>query len=160
MSTTQRVTALLGILTGVGILLAVAVVFPDDGPDSTSLMHGLGLGAIVAAAPAGALTSRASGSDMIALSGGMTIAGSATTLGGNFGGLVMAVAGFGLLLAGVSYTSSVTWRLFGPTLTYGIVLAIGMYAGLAPGLGTIISLILAIVVATGPRWIPTQTGAV
>jgi hypothetical protein len=160
MSTTSRVTAFLGILAGVGILLAVAVVFPDEGPDSTSLMHGLGLGAIVAAAPAGAQASRGSGSSIIALGGGMTLAGAATTPGGNFIGLVMTVAGFALLLAGAPHTSKVTWRLFGLTLTFGIVLAIGMYAGLAPGPGTIIPLLLAIVVATSPRWIPTQDAAV
>ena len=130
MSPTQRFMAFFGILAGLGILLAVAVVLPDEGTDLNSMMEGLGLGAIVAAAPVGALASRASGSDIIALGGGMTLAGAATTPGGNFSGVVMAVAGFGLLFAGASHTSNVTWRLFRSTLTYGIVLALGMYVGL------------------------------
>jgi hypothetical protein len=155
MSPTQRVTAFLGIVVGLGLFVVVAVVSPDEGPDPTSLMQGLGLGVIVAAAPVAALASGGSASNIIALGGGMTIAGAATTPGGNFSGLVMAIAGFGLLFAGVSHTSNVTWRLFVSTLTYGIVLAIGMYAGLAPGLGTIISLILAIAVAISPKWIPS-----
>jgi hypothetical protein len=159
MSPTQRVTAFLGIVAGLSLLVVVAWIAPDHGPDPTSFMEGFGLGAIVAAAPVAALASRGPASNIIALGGGMTIAGAATTPGGNFSGLVMAIAGFGLLFACVSHTSNVTWRLFGSTLACGIVLTIGMYAGLAPGLGTIISFILATAVATSPRWLPTQGAA-
>lgn len=157
MRPTQRVTAFLGIIAGIGLFVVIAGIWPDDGLDQTSFLQGLGLGAIVAAAPVGALVSRGAASSIVALGGGMTIGGAATTPGGNWTGMVMAVTGFGLLFAGASYTSNATWRLFGSTLIYAVVLAIGMYAGLAPGLGTFISLILATAVATSPRWVPTQS---
>lgn len=133
--------------------MVVAFVAPDDGPDPTSLATGFALAGIVAAAPIAVLLSDSTSSRITALGGGMTIAGAATTPGGNLIGLVMAVAGFGLLLAGASGVSELRWRLVGAMFGYAIILAIGIFAGLSAGIGTVISLMLATAVATSPRWI-------
>jgi hypothetical protein len=149
--------AFLGLLAGLGLFVVLAVVSPDNGPGLTSLAQGLGVGAMVVAAPIAVLMSDRIPSTIVALGGGMTIAGAATTPGGNVAGLVMAVGGFALLFTGASARSPLDWRLVGSTVGYAIVLVIGTYAGLAPGLGTFISLILATAVATSPRWVPTQS---
>jgi hypothetical protein len=154
MSVAQRVSAYLGIFASIGLFVVVALVSPNEGVHPDSLMQGIGLLAIMAAAPIGALASKGSTSSVAALGGGMSIAGFATTPGGNGIGLVMAVVGTALPFADVSDRFQVTWRIFGSTLMYGIELAIGMYAALASGFGTTISLILAIIVIASSRWIP------
>lgn len=147
----ERAASFLGLFVAVLLFLAIAVVFPEDGPDSTSIAQGLALGAIVAAGPVASLVSRLRPSSLAALAGGMTIAGVATTPGGNLSGLVMAIAGL-LLLAGVTTRGVV--GLIGPMVGYAVSLVIGIYAALAGGVGTVIALSIALAVATSPRWLP------
>lgn len=154
MSSAIRATTFLGIVTGIAVFVVIAAIAPDEGPDPTALAQGLGMGAIVAAAPTGALMSGGTPRMVVSLGGAMTVAGMATTPGGNLAGLVMAVAGLPLLLAGASRGPFLTWGIVGSILGFGVVLAIGMYAGLAAGLGTVLALTLSIGVASSPLWLP------
>ena len=150
MSPVASALALLGLLAGVGLFVFVAGLAPDDGADSTSIAQGLALGAVVAAGPVAALTAGRRPSSVVALAGGMTIAGAATTPGGNLAGLVMALAGL-VLLAGVPARPDLTWGLTVTTLGYTITLMIGMYAALSVGVGTAIALAIALAVACSLR---------
>jgi len=148
-----RTPALLGLLAGVALFVFVAGLAPDDGADSRSIAQGLALGAVVAAGPVAAWTARRRSSSVVALAGGMAIAGAATTPGGNWPGLVMAVSGL-FLLAGMRGRPDLTWGLTAMTLGYTLTLVIGMYAALSAGVGTAIALAIALAVATTTKWWP------
>lgn len=154
MSPVARATALLGLLAGVALFAFVAGPAQDDGPD---FAQGLALGAVVAAGPVAALTAGRRPSRVVALAGGMTIAGAATTPGGNLAGLVMAVVGL-VLLVGMPARPDLTWGLTATTLGYALTLVIGMYAALSVGVGTAIALAIALAVATTTKWWPESAG--
>ena len=153
MSPAARATALIGLLTGVALFAFLAGLAPDDGPDSRSIAQGLALGAVVAAGPVAALTAGRRASSVVALAGGMTIAGAATTPGGNWAGLVMAVVGL-VLLVGMRARPDLTWGLIATTLGYALTFVIGMYMALSVGVGTAIALAIAVAVATTTKWWP------
>lgn len=153
MSPVARATALIGLLAGVALFVFVAGQAPDDGPNSRSIAQGLALGALVAAGPVAALTAGRRSSNVVALAGGMTIAGAVTTPGGNWAGLVMALVGL-VLLAGVPARPDLTWGLTATTLGYALTFVIGMYAALSVGVGTAIALAIALAVATTTKWWP------
>jgi hypothetical protein len=148
--------ALFGLLAGLALVVVIVVTAADNGPTLTSWAQGLGIGAVVAAGPVGVLVSDGAPSTIVALGGGMTLAGAATTPGGFLMGLPMAVVGVALMFTGLSVRSPLDWRLVGSTVGYAIVLVIGIYAGLAAGIGTATAVTLAVIVAISPKWIGAQ----
>lgn len=137
---------------GVALFVLIAFIAGDDGTAVTWILGGLAIGATVAAAPVGALLSDGTPSTIVALGGGMTVAGAATTPGGNFAGLVMVIAGLALLLTGAVASPAFTWKLVGSVVVYAIALTIGMFAGFVVGPGTVVALVISAGVATSPRW--------
>jgi hypothetical protein len=77
------------VLIAVGVFLAVAVMASDDGLTSTSLRQGIVLAVVLAAAPIAALARGTDSASLVALGGGMIVAGAATSQGGNLLGPVM-----------------------------------------------------------------------
>jgi hypothetical protein len=141
------------VLIAAGVFVVVAIVAPDGGPTGISLRQGLVLALVFAAAPIAALARGTSSASLLALGGGMMVAGVATAPGGNILGPVMAVSGLLLLLVGGSGQPKLTARLIGSLLLYGIML----YAGSLLAVDTMIlsgllALILAVVIALSTHW--------
>lgn len=153
MSRGQRVASTIGVLAGLTLFVFIAFIAPDDGPDIDGTLLGLGLGAVVAAPPMAVIVSREKDPILVSLSGGMVIAGVATTRGGNWAGLVMALVGV-LLLAGAIPAPLPGWGIIGLMVGYAVVLVIGVIAAFSAGIGTLLAFVIAVAVAMSPRWLP------
>lgn len=155
MSHGQRVASTIGVLASLTLFVVIAFIAPDDGPDIDGALLGLGLGAIVAAPPMAVIVSRGEDPIIVALSGGMLIAGVATTGGGNWTGLVVALVGL-LLLAGAIPAPLPSWGIIGLMLGYALVLVIGQIAAFSAGVWTLLAVTIGVIVAMSPRWLPTS----
>jgi hypothetical protein len=148
-----RFLAGVGLLTAVGVFVLVALVVPDGGITATSLRQGVALAAVFAAAPTAALAPRVDAASVVALGGGMTVAGAAVTPGGNILGPVMAAVGLLPLLVGGSDRPSLTAGLIGRLLVYAIVLAAGTWLAMGTTLLTgFAALLAALIASTSTRW--------
>lgn len=155
MSHGQRTASAIGVLASLTLFVFIAFIAPDDGPDIDGVLLGLGLGAIVAAPPMAVMASRGEDPLIVALSGGMVIAGVATTGGGNWTGLVVALVGL-LLLAGATPAPRPSWGIVGLMLGYAAVLVLGQIAAFSAGIGTLFAVMIGVIVAMSPRWLPTS----
>ncbi len=148
-----RVAAVIDLLMAGGVFLKGAIVAPDAGVTSRSLRHGLVLATVFGAAPIAALARGIDSATVVALGGGMTVAGAATTPGGNLLGPVMALCGLLLLLMGASRQPTLTAGMIGRLLGYAIALGAAMWLALGTmALSGIASLALAVVIAASTRW--------
>jgi hypothetical protein len=152
-------TALLSLVAAIdlliagGVFLVVAVVAPDEGITANSLRQGVVLASVFAAAPIAALARGADSASLVALGGGMMVAGAATMPGGNLLGPVMVFAGVILLLVGSSTRPKLTAGIMGRLLAYAISLGLAVWLALGTmALSGIVSLVLALAVATSTRW--------
>jgi len=142
-----------------GVFLLVAVVAPDRGITAISLRQGLALAIVFAAAPIAALARDTDLATVVALGGGMTVAGTATTAGGNLLGFVMAFCGLLLVLVGGFSQPTLTAGMIGRLLLYAITLSAAVWLALGTmALSGIASLILAVAVATSTRWGSREPG--
>lgn len=148
-----RVWAALGLLLAVGVLVLVAFIAPDDGIDASSLQQGIGLAATIAAVPVALLLRPAEPWRGVALGGAMALAGFSMTFGGNLIGLLMAIAGVAILLAGASQQPSLTLGLVVRLVVYAILLGAAMWLSLGATMPqTLASLVVAVIVSTSPLW--------
>lgn len=149
-----RVSAVLGLLLAVGVLVLVAFIAPDDGIDASSLQQGIGLAATIAAVPVALLLRPAEPWRGVALGGAMALAGFSMTFGGNLIGLLMAIAGISILLAGASQRPSLTLGLVVRLVGYAILLGAAMWLSLGESTmpQTLASLVVAVIVSTSPLW--------
>jgi hypothetical protein len=138
----------------VGVLVLVAFIAPDDGIDASSLQQGIGLAATVAAVPAALVLRPVEPSRGVALGGAMALAGFSMTFGGNLIGLLMAIAGVAILLAGASQQPSLTLGLVMRLVGYAILLGAAMWLALGESTlpQTLASVVLAVIVSTSPLW--------
>lgn len=143
------------LLIAVGAFLVVAVVAPDDGLTSTSLRQGIVLAVVFAAAPIAALARGIDSASLVALGGGMMVAGAAATPGGNLLGPVMAFEGLLLLLVGASGQPKLTARLIGWLLVYSVMFRAAAWLALdamvGTGLAAAVALAVVIAISTHRR---------
>ena len=136
-----------------GVFLVVAVVAPDEGITATSLRQGVVLAAVFAAPPVAALARGTDSATVVALGGGMMVAGAAATSGGNLLGTLMVFAGLILLPVGSGTRPKPTAGIMGRLLAYAISLSLGVWLALGTmALSGIVSLVLALAIATSTRW--------
>ncbi len=97
---------------------------------------------------------------LVALGGGMTIAGFATTPGGNLLGPIMAAIGLLVLLTGASKKSTMTPGIIATMLACALALSVAMYAvlGTTSFWQTLLAVVLAGAVAVSTRFIPDRRG--
>jgi hypothetical protein len=135
------------------VVLLIGVIAPDDGPSADSLVQGLIFGVIFSAAPIAALTRGIDSATVMALGGGMVVAGAASTPGANLLGPVMALCGVLLMVAGGTDEPWRRMRMIVMTLVYGLVLSVAMWLAVGTmAMSGLPSLILAIAIATSTRW--------
>lgn len=148
-----RMAAAVGLLVALGVFVLVALVAPDAGLSATSLGQGVALAAVFAAAPIAALAPQADATSLVALGGGMTVAGAATTPDGNFLGVVMVASGVLRLLVGGFHRPSLTAGLMGRLLGYAIVLAAGILLAIDAAMWTgVAGIVVAVMVSSSTRW--------
>lgn len=152
MSVPLRATAVLGLFLAVGILVFVAFLAPDNGVDGSSLHKGIGLAAVVAAAPATILIRPVDPSTGVVLGGALALAGSVTMFGGNFVGLLMTGMGLAILFAGASRQPPVTVGLVVKLIGYAILLGVAEWLSLGGSSWwwSLVSVLLAAVVVMSP----------
>lgn len=153
-NTPLRVWAVLGLLLAVSVLVLVTFIAPDDGIDASSLQQGIGLAATVAAVPVALLLRPVEPWRRVALGGAMALAGFSMTFGGNLIGLLMAIAGLAILLAGASQQPSLTLGLVVRLVGYAILLGAAMWLSLGESTlpQTLAAFVLAVIVSTSPVW--------
>lgn len=149
-----RLWAALGLLLAVGVLVLVAFIAPDDGIDAASLQQGIGLAATVAAVPVALLLRPIGPWRPVALGGAMAVAGFSMTFGGNLIGLLMAIAGIAILVAGASQQPSLRLGFVLRLVGYAILLGAAMWLSLGESTlpQTLASVVLAVIVSTSPLW--------
>ncbi len=153
LSLSFRLAAAVGLFVAFGVFVLVALVAPDAGLSVTSLGQGVALAAVFAAAPIAALAPRADAASLVALGGGMTVAGAAVTSGGNLLGVVMVASGVLLLLVGGSHRPLLTAALVGRLLVYAIVLAAGVFLAIDTAMWTgLAAIVVAVTVSLSTRW--------
>jgi len=153
---------IMGLLVALSVLLWVAFLAPDNGVDASSLQQGVGLAATVAAVPVAFLLRPAEAWRGVSLGGAMTLAGLATTFGGNVIGLLMAAAGLAILLASASRQPALTSGVVVRLVSYAILLGAAMWLSLGePTLPqTMGTVVVSVIVSTSPLWDrPSKTAA-
>lgn len=141
-----------GLLVSGGVFVLVALIAPDAGITTTSLGQGIALAAVFAAAPIAGLSRRTDDGRIVSLGGGMSVAGVATTPGGNLLGPVMAATGLFLLLAGASRRPLFTVSLITKLLAYGIALGAAMWLAIGTNILTgLVAILSALIVSTSPN---------
>jgi hypothetical protein len=153
-----RVVALPGLLFSLGIGVLATFVAPDDGVDPSSLQQGIAIAVVMAAVPVAVIARQVPASRVISLGGAMTIAGMATTFGGNLAGLVMAIGGLPILVAGASAEPPMSPGLIARLLGYACSLVAGMWLSLGSStpLMKTLGVLLAGAVATSSFWDPPK----
>jgi hypothetical protein len=148
------VLAVLGLVLAGGILVFVGLIAPDNGVDASSLQQGIGLAAVVPAVPVAILLRPVEPSRCVALGGALILAGLSTMFGGNLVGLLMAILGVAILLAGASQQPPLTLGLVVRLFIYVIVLGVAEWLSLGESTlpRTLVSAALAAFVATSPVW--------
>lgn len=119
-----------------------------------NIWQGVAIAAVLASAPIAALAPVVGESSLAALGGGMTVAGIATTPGGNWVGPIMAVVGFLLLMSGASQSPQMTLRLVAMLISYGAGLTVAVYAALGEILvwKTALAIALAVAIVLSTWW--------
>ncbi|MGH9895119.1 MAG: hypothetical protein ACREA0_24675 [bacterium] len=147
-----RLAAAACLLVAFGVFVLMALIAPDAGPTPTSFRQGVALAVVSAAAPIAAFVSPVDGASLVALGGGMTMAGAATTPGGNLLGPIMMAFGVLLLLVGRSHQPSLTPGLIGRLLLFAVALAAGVWLAIDTGMLTgLAALVLAGGIAISTR---------
>jgi hypothetical protein len=147
------------LLLALGILILVVLVAPDDGLDAASLQQGVAIASVIAAVPVAAIVRPVNASRVVALGGAMTVAGVATMFGGNLAGLLMAISGIAILLAGASREPPISWGLSLRLIGYAVLLVLAMWLSLGDTtfLMKSVAVLVAGIVASSSLWDKPQT---
>ncbi len=144
--------------SGVALVLFLMSTFawPDDGATVSWVLEGITITLIFAAVPIAILAPTVTATSLVALGGGMTIAGFATTPGGNLLGPIMAAIGLLVLLTGASKKPAMTPGIIATMLACALALSVAMYAGVGTASlwQTLLAVVLAGAVAVSTRFIP------
>lgn len=129
--------------------------WPDDGATVSSVREGITIALVFAAVPIATLAPTVTAASVVVLGGGMTIAGFATTPGGNLLGPVMAVVGLLILFTGASRRPAMTSGTIATMLACALALSVAMYAvlGTTSWWQILIAVVLAGAVAVSTRFI-------
>lgn len=127
MNGTQRAASLLGLVVAFVLFLMSTFVWPDGGATASSFREGITIALVFAAVPVATLVPTVTAASLVALGGGMTIAGFATTTGGNFLGPIMAAIGLFILFTGASKKPPMTAGIIATMLACALALSVAMY---------------------------------
>lgn len=155
MERTRRAVSLLGLAVAFVLFLMSTFIWPDDGATASSVRKGIVIALLFAAVPVATLAPTVTAASLVALGGGMTIAGFATTPGGNLLGPIMAAIGLLTLFTGASNEPAMAPGIIAMMLVYALALSVGMYAvlGTTSLWQTLIAVVLAATIATSTRFI-------
>lgn len=155
MDGTRRTVSLLGLAVAFVLYLMSTFVWPDHGATASSFREGILVTLVFAAVPVAVLAPTVTAASLGALGGGMIIAGSATTPGGNLLGPVMAAIGLLILFTGASKKPPVTPGVVATMLVCALALSIAMYAALDTTTiwQTLIAVVLAGAIAVSTRFV-------
>jgi hypothetical protein len=157
-------TARARVVAAIGLGVAAVVFFvvstaPDGGVETASLRQGSVLALLFAAPSLAVLAAPSNLQSVLALGGGMIVAGAALTPGGNPLGWPMAAVGFLLLAAAVGSRFVVGWLLLGRLFVTAAVLIAAFYLALPDSMLAFLgSLILINLVAISGRWQTSHQG--
>lgn len=155
MDGTRRTVSLIGVAVAFVLFLMSMFVWPDDGATTSSFREGITVGVVFAAVPIAILAPAVRAASLVALGGGMTIAGLATTPGGNLLGPIMAAIGLVVLFTGASKKPPMTSGIIATMLASALALSVAMYAvlGRTSIWQSLIAVILAGAIAVSTRFI-------
>lgn len=149
-----RLAGVFGLIVAAGLFALIALVTPDRGPDASSLQQGAAIALVIAAVPVAAIIRPIGASRVVSLGGAMTAAGLGTMFGGNFAGLLMAVAGVPILFVGSYQEPRISSGMVGRLLVYSVLLIMAMW--LTIGDTTLamktVAVLLSAIVATSSIW--------
>lgn len=116
----------------VGLVLSVAVFLflinaADEGMDTAAMGQTAALTLAFAAVPLATLIRQVSPSAVFSLGGGMTVAGVATTPGGNLLGIVMIATGLAFLLVGAAASPLISPGLVGWLVVYAVAITASIW---------------------------------
>lgn len=153
MDGTRRAVSVLGLAIAFVLFLMATFVWPDDGANVSSARDGIAIALIFGAVPIATLAPTVTAASVVVLGGGMTIAGFATTPGGNLLGPIMAVIGLLILFTGASNRPAMTPGLVALMLACALALSIAIHAtlGTTSIWQTMVAVILAGVIAVSTR---------
>lgn len=154
MDGTRRAVSLLGLAIALVLFLISTFIWSDEGATVSSVQEGFMIALVFAAVPIAALATTVTAPSLVVLGGGMTIAGLATTPGGNLLGPVMAVMGLLILLPGASKKPAITPGIIAMMLACALALSVAMYAvlGTAALWQTLVAVVLAGAIAVSTRY--------
>lgn len=160
MDRARLAASLLGLGVALVLFLMSTFVWPDHGATVSSVLEGITITLVFAAVPIAILAPTVTATPLVALGGGMTIAGFATTPGGNLLGPIMAAIGLLVLLTGASKKSTMTPGIIATMLACALALSVAMYAvlGTTSFWQTLLAVVLAGAVAVSTRFIPDRRG--
>ncbi len=155
MDGTRGTVSLLGLAVAFVLFLMTAIVWPDDGATASSLREGITVALVFAAVPLALLAPAVRAASLVALGGGMTIAGFATNPGGNLLGPIMAAIGLVVLFTGASKKPPMTPGIIATMLASALALSVAMYAALGTtSLGkSLVAVFLAGAIAVSTRFV-------
>lgn len=155
MDGTRRAVSLLGLAVALVLFLMSTFVWPDEGATVSSVREGIAVALIFAAVPIAASAPTATAGSLVVLGGGMTVAGLATTPGGNLLGPIMAVVGLLILFTGAAERPAMTAGLIATMLACALALSIGMYGvlGTTSWWHTLLVAVLAGVISVSTRFV-------
>lgn len=158
MNGTQRAASLLGLVVAFVLFLMSTFVWPDDGATASSFREGITIALVFAAVPVATLAPTVTAASLVALGGGMTIAGFATTPGGNILGPIMAVIGLFILFTGASKKPPMTPGIIVMMLACTLALSVAMYAvlGTTTLWQTLAAVVLAGAIAVSTRFVEVE----
>lgn len=132
--------------------------WPDDGATVSSVREGITIAVVFAAVPIATLALTATAASLVVLGGGMTIAGFATTPGGNLLGPVMAVVGLLILFTGASGRPAMTLGTIATMLVCALALSVAMYAvlGTTSWWQILVTVVLAGAIAVSTRFVASR----
>lgn len=158
MDGTRRAVSAIGLALALVLFLLSTFVWPDDGATASSFRAGITVALVFAAVPIAILAPTVTAGALVALGGGMTIAGFATTPGGNLLGPIMAVIGLLVLFTGASNEPTMTPGIIATMLVSALALSVAMYAVLG-GTSiwqTLVGVVLAGAIAVSTRFVEVE----
>lgn len=160
MDRTRRTVSLLGLTVAFVLFLASTIFWPDHGMTASSLRAGIAVALVFAAVPIAVLAPTATAGSLVALGGGMTIAGFATTPGGNLLGPIMAATGLLILFTGASNEPAMRPSIVAMMLLCALALSIGIYTipGATSMWQTLIAVVPALAIAVSTRFVTYRQG--
>lgn len=155
MNGTRRTVSLLGLGVAFVLFLMSTFAWPDDGATVSSVREGITIALVFAAVPIATLAPTVTAASVVVLGGGMTIAGFATTPGGNLLGPVMAVVGLLILFTGASRRPAMTPGTIATMLACALALSVAMYAvlGTTSWWQILVTVVLAGAIAVSTRFV-------